>query len=61
MYSYRIERGTAVLNRGDDAPLKKIGTFKTDAEAKAACQAHYAKACKALANLGKPVPAISFF
>lgn len=57
MYMYRIERGQATLNKGDDFPIKNIGKFRTDAEAKQACEAHYEKACKALTNLNKPIPA----
>ena len=56
VYFYSTAQGKAVLNKGDGFPLVKIGTFKTEALAIEACKAHYAKACKALANLGKPLP-----
>lgn len=55
-YIYVTIRGTATLNKGDDYKLIKIGTFKTDAEALAACRKHYEKATIALQNLGKSVP-----
>jgi len=55
-YFYYIAQGKAVLNKGDDFPLKTIGKFKTDTEAHAACEKHYEKACKALSNLNKPIP-----
>jgi hypothetical protein len=56
IYIYRITRGEAYLNKGDDAPIKKIGKFKTDTEAKQACEKHYEKALKGLLNLGLEVP-----
>ena len=59
-YTYHTAQGKAVLNKGDDYPLIRIGTFKTEAQALEACRTHYAKACKALANLGKPVPQAFF-
>ena len=55
-YLYYIRLGKASLNKGDDSPIKSIGKFRTDAEAKQACEAHYEKACKALMNLNKPIP-----
>jgi hypothetical protein len=55
-YTYHTARGLAVLNKGDGAPLLKLGKFKDEAAARVACETHYAKACKALTNLGKPAP-----
>ena len=55
-YFYYISLGQATLNKGDDLPLKNIGKFKSDKDAKDACEKHFEKACKALANLGKPLP-----
>ncbi len=55
-YFYHTARGIATLNKGDEYPLVKIGKFKNEAEALVACKAHYAKACKFLTNLGKPLP-----
>jgi hypothetical protein len=60
IYTYHTAQGTAVLNKGDDYPLVKIGKFKTEAQALEACKAHYAKACKALENFGKPLPGVFF-
>lgn len=59
-YTYYTMQGRAILNKGDDHRLVKIGTFKTEAEALAACRAHYERACKALANLGKPAPEVFY-
>jgi hypothetical protein len=59
-YTYHTAQGKAVLCKGDDFPLIKIGAFKTEAEAIAACKAHYTKACKALANFNKPIPSVFF-
>ena len=59
-YIYRTAQGNAVLNKGEDYPLVKLGKFKTEQQAIEACKAHYAKACKALTNLGKPLPAVFF-
>jgi hypothetical protein len=59
-YSYHTAQGKAVLNKGDNYKIITIGKFKTEAEAIEACKKHYAKACKALINLGKPVPTILF-
>ena len=59
-YTYHTAQGQAVLNKGDDFPLVKIGKFKTEAQAVDACKAHYNKACKALANFGKPIPTVFF-
>ena len=60
IYTYHTARGVAVLNKGDDHKLVQLGKFKTEQEAREACKAHYAKACKALANLNKPVPQCFF-
>lgn len=59
-YTYYTAQGKAVLNKGDDFPLVRIGTFKTEAEAIDACKKHYAKACKALTNFNKPIPSVFF-
>ena len=60
-YFYRIERGAAILCKGDGNAIKKIGTFANDSLARDACEKHYAKACKALENLGKPCPQKFYF
>ena len=60
IYTYHTAQGTAILNKGDDYPLVKIGKFKTEAQALEACKTHYAKACKALENFGKPLPGVFF-
>ena len=59
-YTYHTAQGRAVLCKGDDFPLVKIGTFKTEAEAIAACKAHYTKACKAAVNFGRAIPSVFF-
>jgi hypothetical protein len=59
-YLYSTARGIATLNKGDDYKLVKLGKFKTEAEALAACKKHYVKASKALQNLGKQVPQALF-
>ena len=59
-YTYHTAQGKAVLNKGDDFKLVKIGAFKTEQEAIEACKAHYARACRALTNLNKPIPQIFF-
>lgn len=59
-YFYTTARGRAVLNKGDEAPIVKIGTFKTEREALEACRTHYVKACRALQNLNKPIPKAFF-
>lgn len=59
-YFYHTAQGKAVLNKGDDHKLIKIGSFKTESEALTACRKHYDKACKALVNLGKPIPQAFF-
>jgi hypothetical protein len=59
-YTYHTAQGKAILNKGDDFKLVKIGLFKTEAEAKKACLAHYAKACNTLENFGRQLPSISF-
>ena len=55
-YMYRIERGVAVLNKGDDMPLVTIARCKTDTEAKAKCLDHFKKACQRAGNLGHAMP-----
>lgn len=55
-YFYRIALGHATLNKSDHMKIKTIGKFKNDIEAKEACENHFKKACKALDNLGKPIP-----
>jgi len=59
-YTYHTAQGNAILNKGDDFPLVKIGKFKTETQAIEACKAHYAKACKALENFSKPIPTVFF-
>ena len=59
-YFYSTVRGEAILNKGDDRPLVRIGKFKTEAEALRACRAHYAKAKKFLETVNKPVPEAFF-
>jgi hypothetical protein len=59
-YTYHTAQGNAVLNKGDDFPLVKIGKFKTEAQAIEACKTHYTKACKALENFNKPIPSVFF-
>jgi hypothetical protein len=59
-YTYHTAQGNAVLNKGDDFPLVKIGKFKTETQAIEACKTHYAKACKALENFNKPIPSVFF-
>lgn len=61
IYLYRIERGAAWLNRGDDKPLKKIGKFADDLKAKAACESHHAKACRMADAANRTRPQIGFF
>jgi len=60
LYSTSIQKGptwTATLCKGDDYPLKRIGgTYKTEAEAVAACKTHHARACKMAANFGRELP-----
>lgn len=60
MYIYRTAQGNAVLSKGDDYPLVKIGKFKTEQQAIEACKQHYAQACKALASFNKPIPSVLF-
>lgn len=66
IYCYWISIGLASLHKmhtdGNDADTvpKKIGKFKTDAEAKQACLAHYKKACKMAAAAGRDKPEILF-
>lgn len=57
------KRIIAVLTKfknGDDvnSPFKKIGLFDTQAEAKAACLAHHAKAQKMALAASRPAPTI---
>ena len=59
-YIYHTAQGNAVLNKGDDFPLVKIGKFKTESEAVDACKKHYIKVCKALTNFNKSIPSVFF-
>lgn len=59
-YFYRIERGRATLAKGDDAPIKTIGHFASDALAKQACVLHFQKVAKACANFGRPAPPVFY-
>ena len=66
IYCYWVSLGLATLhkmctdgNDTDTAP-KKIGKFKTNAEAKQACLAHYEKACKMAVAAGRLEPKILF-
>ena len=60
LYQYSTFGGKAILNKGDDFPLKKIGEFKTEQEAVIACKRHYEKAKKAAENFGKVIPCFVF-
>jgi hypothetical protein len=65
IYLYRIERGVVFLTKStngadvDTAP-KKIGSFKSDADAKEACFSHHGKACKIAHARGDKSPQILF-
>jgi hypothetical protein len=58
-YFYNTAGGKAVLNI-EGKPLKKLGQFGSEAMAKAACEKHFAKACKAAANFGRPLPSAHY-
>jgi hypothetical protein len=66
IYCYWVSLGLASLHKmhtnGNDtgAAPKKIGKFKTDAEAKQACFAHYEKSCKMAVAAGREKPEILF-
>jgi len=60
-YTYHTARGKAVMAKsdsqgGDDYPLKPLGQFHTEAEAKRACQDHFRKACDAARKFCRPEP-----
>lgn len=57
---YKVTRGAATLQRGDDCPLLRLGFFRSEDLAQAACRAHWNKARRGLENLGKPVPPVFF-
>jgi len=59
-YMYSTRQGLAILNKGDDLPLVRIGKFKNEQEALLACRKHYQKSCDALTNFGKPIPQAFF-
>ncbi len=59
-YYYHTANGRARLNKGDSAPIKSLGDYRNEQDAKAACQAHHAKACKAARNFDRPEPAALF-
>ena len=67
IYMYWIAQGLASLHKmnvdGNDVDQKpkKIGKFKTDAEAKEACLEHHAKACKMARAAGRVEPICKFF
>jgi hypothetical protein len=58
-YFYSTVRGVAVLHV-DSRPIKHLGIFKTEHEARSACQAHYAKATAGCKRLGVAVPELHF-
>jgi len=58
-YFYHTALGKAVLNI-EGKPLKHLGKFKTEAQARQACDAHFAKACKAANNFGHARPRAYF-
>lgn len=66
IYCYRVSIGLATLHKmrddGDDIEdsPKKIGRFKTDKEAKAACILHHERACKMAKAANRPEPKILF-
>lgn len=60
LYYYRTAQGLATLSKNDTAPVKFIGKFKTEADALAACKAHYAKAEQSAKNIGVSIPPAVF-
>ena len=66
IYNYFIRQGVATLSKmscdGSDIDIKpkKIGKYKTDAQAKSACQDHYMKACKIANAARREEPRIIF-
>ena len=59
-YYYSTAQGAAVLNKGDDLPIVRIGKFTNERDAKEACEKHYKKACSFLTKIGKPIPTAFF-
>lgn len=59
-YFYCTMMGEATVHKGDGQPLGKLGKFKTEKEALAACKAHFAKVCKACDNFGRERPEARF-
>lgn len=57
-YFYHTAQGKA--NVVIDEKIKPLGKFRNEAEAKAACLAHYEKACKAADNFNRPKPVACF-
>ena len=57
---YSTAQGNAVVNVGDDKPLKRLGKFRSEAEAKAACDAHFAKLLRTAENFEQETP-VAFF
>lgn len=55
-YFYRVAQHKATLNKGDNYKLVTIGTFKSDVDAKIACQKHYDKACSFADKIGRKRP-----
>jgi len=60
MYMYHTAGGKAALCKGDAHKPVALGKFKSEAEALAACKAHYAKVCQALRNFDKGEPGAVF-
>lgn len=67
IYLYWISNGFASLHKTEstgcdvDQKPKKIGKFKTDAEAKKACLEHFDKAAKLAERTGREIPTMKFF
>jgi hypothetical protein len=59
-YCYHTAGGKARLNKGDRAKVMDLGSFKGEAAAKAACEAHYAKACR-MADAAKRARPTAFY
>lgn len=55
-YYYRINNGNATLTINDGEKVDHIGKFKTDAEAKRACDYHHERACVLAQRFNRPHP-----
>lgn len=55
-YFYSTAQGKATVHHGDDKPLRQLGKYANETEARKACEKHFEKAKRISENMGYGTP-----